>query len=116
MKLHSPIFEKALRRDVRKAVRSSPQLKREFRKATKFRKQYSAALLVRAAISALVGFLAWQVADKTQHNFPALALINLWTFGFIFIHAQGLLVRLYASSDVLRDVGAIQSKINLCQI
>ncbi len=37
MKLHSPQFQKQLRRGVKKAIRESRELKKEYRRAKKFR-------------------------------------------------------------------------------
>lgn len=100
MKLHSPKFERVLRRGVRKAVRNSPELKRESRAANKRRRQYSGMLLLRPGVSLGFAALVWQVAEKTGHLASALALINLWAFLFIFIHAQRLLVCIYRSTDL----------------
>jgi hypothetical protein len=57
-------------------------------------------LLVRPAISFGFAIFIWQMLDKTGHPASALAVINLWAFVFIFIHAQRLLSRLYASTDL----------------
>jgi hypothetical protein len=57
-------------------------------------------LLVRPAISFGFAIFIWQMLDKTGHPASALAMINLWAFVFILIHAQRLLSRLYASTDL----------------
>ena len=100
MRLHSPTFEQALRRGVKHAVKSSPELKREFRQANRFRKHYNVMLLIRPAISLGLAICVWQMLEKTGHIAAALGVINLWAFGFIFINAQRLIVCLYGSSDL----------------
>src|SRR5207249_7127425 len=100
MTLHSPGFEKALRRGVRRAVRSSPALKREFRIANRNCRQISARLFGRTAISVALAFVVWQMADRTQYAFSSLAVISLWTFAFIFVHAQALWSRLFRATDL----------------
>jgi hypothetical protein len=100
VKLHSPKFEKSLRRSVRKTVRSSPELQREFKIANKYRKHLSSAGLVRPVISFCFAAAVCQMLEKTGHPASALALINLWTLLLVLIHAQGLATRLYAASDL----------------
>jgi len=100
VKLHSPTFEKALRRDVRRKVRTSRELKREFRSANKYRKHYNIIPVVRPLISVGVAIGVWHVLVQTSHIASALAVINLWSFLFIFIHAQRLLASLYGSRDL----------------
>ena len=100
MKLHSPGFEKALRRGVRQRVRNSPELKREFRLANRYRRQYGSKWLIRPATSFGLALLVWHLAAATHHTNLSLAVISAWTFGFVFIHAQGLLSCLFRSTDV----------------
>ena len=100
MRLHSPQFEKRLRRSVRKTVRASRELRREFRAANKYRKHYHIMLLVRPAISLLFAMLACYIAHQTGHPASGLAVIGLWAFIFAFIHAQRLLSSLYSSGDL----------------
>lgn len=100
MRLHSPQFEKRLRRGVRREVKRSSELKRELRKASRLRKKYQLALLIRPLISAGLGIAVWQMLGRTGHPAAALALINLWAFVFVFIHAQRLLNSLYRSRDI----------------
>ena len=100
MRLHSPVFEKALRRKVRKTVRGSRELRREARAANRFRKQYHLMLLLRPAISVGFAIAVWRMLEQTGHAGSALALINLWAFVFVFVQAQRLVSCLYASSDV----------------
>ena len=100
MKLHSPTFEKGLRRRVKEAVAASPALRREARTVRRLRKEYSLALIFRVAISVGVGALAWFVGSKTQHPATALAVVTLWMFFLLFTHAQRLLATLYGEGDL----------------
>jgi hypothetical protein len=100
VKLHSPNFEKELRRKVRRTLKSSSELRREFRAARKFRKQYHLMILVRPLISLGLGGVVWQMWEKTGHISSGLAVISLWGFVFVFMHAQRLMASLYASSDL----------------
>ena len=100
MKLHSPAFEKGLRRGVRRAVRAAPALKRDFRAANKFRRHYSAIGFVRLLLSLGLALAAWKAAETTGHPATGLAVMTVWAFVFIFFHVTGLLQRLYASDDL----------------
>ena len=100
MRLHSPGFEKAVRRKVRKTVRGSRELRREFRAANRFRKHYQLMLLVRPAISFGFAIVVWRMLEQTGHAASALALMSLWAFVFVFIQAQRLVSCLYASNDL----------------
>jgi hypothetical protein len=100
VKLHSPTFEKGLRRKVRRTLKSSSELWREFRAARKFRKQYHLMILVRPLISLGLGGVAWQMWAETDHISSGLAVISLWGLAFVFMHAQRLMASLYASSDL----------------
>ncbi len=100
MKLHSPTFEKALRRRVKETVASSPALQREARTVRRWRKEYSVGLIVRVGISVGVGALAWFVGSKTQHPATALAVVTLWMFYLLFTHAERLLETLYSEDDL----------------
>jgi len=101
MRLHSPAFEKGLRRRVRKTVRSSAQLRREYRAANKLRKHYQIQVLARPGLSIGFGILVWQAVESTRHTATGLAAIALWGFGFIFLHERRLMTCLYASNDLL---------------
>ena len=100
MKLHSPEFERRIRRDVRRTIRSSPELKRECRRASKYRKQYQIGVLLRPGISVVLGILINHLWGATGHPATALAAITLWGAGFVFLHAQRLLTTLYFSTDI----------------
>ena len=100
MRLHSPRFEKALRRGVKKAVRSSRGLKREFRQAKKFRKSSNLLRFYRFFFSLVVGFAVWKNAMETGHPATGLAVLSLWTFAWIFFHSQSLWSCLNTATDL----------------
>jgi hypothetical protein len=98
MKLHSPNFETKLRSGVKREIRSSAELRRQFR-ASKLRKHYNSTVILRPAFSIAFWFLTWRVAGMTQHAASALAGVAVWAFVFIFVHAQSLWNHLYRSKD-----------------
>ena len=101
MKLHSPAFEKALKRGAKEAIRRSPELKREARRANRsFRRHYKSGWLVRGMFSLLVGACSAGIASQRGHAPAALAFVNLWTFAWVFFRVQLLVVALYQSSDL----------------
>jgi len=100
VKLHSPTFEKSLRQEVRRAVRASPQLKREFRNANRRRTHYSLGVLARPALCLLLTMAVWRLAGEEQPVQSSLALIALWTFGLLFYQAGSLLTFLYSAPDL----------------
>src|SRR5262249_20502203 len=101
MKLHSPQFLRALRRGVKEAIRSSPELKKEFRQAKKYRRQISANGFIRVCLAFFVGLMVYPVTNATGRPLTGLALIALWTFGWIFIHAQTVLMLTHRQLDIL---------------
>jgi hypothetical protein len=100
MKLHSPQFEKALRKSVKRTVRSSPELKREFRRAKRFRRNSRLGWIFRPLFASLVGFVVWAATATTGHVATGLAIINLWMLASLSFLAQGMWTRLHASSDM----------------
>jgi len=100
MRLHSPKFEKALRKRVKQAVRSSPELKREFRRANRYRRNYSTVTLGRLVYSVILAFLVERAITTTGHVAAGLAIINLWLVALLSFNAQGIAKRLYRSSDL----------------
>src|SRR5437763_1816621 len=99
MKLHSRAFEKTLRRSVKQAVRASRELTRQFR-ASKIRRQYRAARALRIGMSIALALIVSAVMDTPRALVSALAVVTLWAFAFAFVHAHGLMTRLYASTDL----------------
>jgi hypothetical protein len=92
LKLHSPSFEKALRRGVKRAVRSSPELKRECRNAKRaFRRNIRVNWLLRPAWSVAIGLAVLNVTSSTNHPLTGLAIISLWSFVALSLFVQNLL-------------------------
>ena len=96
MKLHSRAFERKLRRSVKLAVKSSRGIKKQPRTS----KQPRIYGVFRPMVSLAFGGLVALVFNETRHLTTALGLITLWTFGFLFIQAQGLRFRLYTPGDL----------------
>jgi hypothetical protein len=101
MKLHSPQFEKSLRRGVKQTIRKSPRLKQEYRAARKFRRHCQGTVLFRPLASVALAFVVRQVAIATGHPASALAIISLWLFLILSMHANRLRLFLFASRDLL---------------
>jgi hypothetical protein len=101
MKLHSPQFQKQLRRGVKKAIRESRELKQEYRLAKKFQKNIKSAWFFRSAFSVAFGFGVFGITATTGHPVTGLAVITLWTFWLIFFHAQGLWSVLHTDADIV---------------
>ncbi len=99
MKLHRPEFERTLRKEVRRAVREKPVLKRAARRGRKA-KHYSVGLVLRACLSSLLGLVVWNVAVGNHHPDAPLALIGLWALAGVFFQAHNLQVGLYQASDL----------------
>jgi hypothetical protein len=99
VKLHSPRFERALRRRVKKAVRESRELKREAR-AQRFTKHYNLVLLMRPALAIGFGIVIAGIVSRTGHPVTGLAVISLWAFAWMFIRANNILSQLYGASDL----------------
>lgn len=101
MKLHSPIFEKALRRGVKHAVQSSSALKREYRNAKKAgRRRILVNWMVRPFWSVLLGYFVYVITRLTQHPVTGLAIINLWTLIALSFSVRNLQVLLGRAPDL----------------
>lgn len=98
MKLHSPKFERGLRRAVQRAVRGSPVLRREA-KRNRVRRHYSAGLFVRVLASVGLGFAVWGAYQATGHATTALAVMSLWLGAFVPFRAANLLACLFQPAD-----------------
>jgi hypothetical protein len=99
VKLHSPQFEKTLRSGVRKAIKSSRMLKREFRAANRFRRHFHLRFLLRPGGSLLFALLVREILVRTGEPATALAIINLWAFAFAAVFAQRFLSGASGSGD-----------------
>jgi hypothetical protein len=100
MKLHSPAFEKTLRRGVKRAVRNSPRLKRERAQGRLAERAQISPTLFRIVVAVVLPAGIWWVGSTTDQPGTALAFITIWSFAFIFMRAQALLSHLYSSSDL----------------
>jgi hypothetical protein len=101
VKLHSPGFEKALRRGVKSRIRSSPELKREYRKAKKaFRGRNNFGWVIRPVWSLVLGLLVWNVSKMTGNFATGLGMINLIMFLSLCLFTPGLLAMLFRASDL----------------
>jgi hypothetical protein len=100
MKLHSPPFERDLKRAIREAVRSAPELRREYRRTRRFRRSLDLAVLWRLSIPFVLGFCTWFIAGKTGHPATALAAGSIYLLAALCFRVQGLWSRLYFSSDL----------------
>lgn len=99
MKLHSPKFEKVLREGVRRALRASPQLKRDSRHANR-RRHHSLGILGRPLLCVLLAMAIWWLGSEQRPVQSALAAIALWTFGLLPFQVNSLLSLLYAAPDL----------------
>lgn len=100
MKLHSPQFQRQLRRGVKRAIRESRELKKEYRQAKKFRKHANLGWFFRGVLSIAFGGGVFAITAATGHPVTGLALITLWTFGWVFIRAQSLWALLHEHLDI----------------
>jgi hypothetical protein len=101
MKLHSPQFQRKLRRGVKKAIRGSRELTKEYRQAKKFRKHFRVGWVLRAFFSFGLGAGTMAIVKATGHPISGLAAIALWSFALIFIYAQSLWTFLHTHFDIL---------------
>jgi len=101
MKLHSPQFQKKLRRGVKKAIRDSRELTKEYRQAKKFRKHVRVGWVLRAIFSFGLGAGVMAIVKATGHPITGLAAIALWSFASIFVYAQSLWTFLHTHFDIL---------------
>jgi len=99
MKLHSPAFEQALRRGVNRAVRNSPELRRERRLAKRRRRASRLLWLGYLVYVWFAGLAVYAAAAKTGRVATGLAVINLLMLGSLHLLAQALWKRLHTSSD-----------------
>jgi hypothetical protein len=101
MRLHSPRFEKILRREIKKAVRSSPALKKEYRRVNKaVRSRRRPDWLVGAILALAAGFVVWLFTSLTGHPATGLAVINLMTLFLAAQYAEDLPKFLFRASDL----------------
>jgi hypothetical protein len=100
MRLYSREFEKSLRRGVRVAVRISPKLKRERKRAGVWRKNYHITIALRPLVCVLVAVLVGGVCNETGHIRTGLAALSLWTLTVMFYRAINFSQCLYQDGDL----------------
>ena len=99
MKLHSPLFERALRRSVKTIVRRSPELKRAAKRG-RLRRHFQLKVVVRPLASVFLAFVVWNSFETTQHVAGSLAVLSIWAFALAFFRASNLLNCLFNSNDL----------------
>lgn len=100
MRLHSPAFEKSIRRRVRREVRASKTHRRSARAARRRRQSVLLLPLLRPLLSLALVSAVVHAFRATGHITAALAVITMWTAALAFFEARRLLVTLYASPDL----------------
>jgi hypothetical protein len=101
MKLHSPSFEKDLRHEVKKAVRNSPALKKEYRQANNaFRKHLRIHWIAWLILSGVVGCGIWVIVKITGHVVTGLAAINLLTLFLAANYVRSLPLVIFHATDL----------------
>lgn len=101
MKLHSPPFQQQLRRKVKAAIRRSRSLRKEYRRASKFRRRTRLGWLGRLVVCFGFGMVVSGATAATHHAVTGLAAIALWLFAWIFLRAQTLWTVLHTHSDIM---------------
>lgn len=84
MRLHSPEFEKRLKRSVRKTVRASRDLRKQARTVTK-PTQYNIATVARFLSPGVLALGVGGVADLTKNPAASLAVITLWMLVWVCV-------------------------------
>ena len=101
MRLHSPVFEKALKRSVKQTVRSDPELRKEYRRTKRFpRRRRQRTWLSRLIFSPFLAVFVWNTIQTTLHIDSALMIINLWTLATTLGLAQQLVHLPFRSRDI----------------
>ncbi len=100
MKLHSPVFERALMKGVKQAVRADPQLRKEARRV-RHRRRLLHPGVIRMFLSLILADVVWGVYHQTRHVDSALAAIGLWLLLSTLLKAQALQQLPYRSRDIM---------------
>ena len=98
MKLHSPAFEKALRRRVKETVRANPELRKESRRqrGTRRRRRLSGSIRLLGAF--LLALFIYNFSRNVHYIDLSLAMITLWTLSLALSFVQGF-IRLPHTQD-----------------
>ncbi len=100
MKLHSPAFEKVLRKKVRAAIRRSPELKREYKRHRKTAATWGATFFSRGFASFFLIALLMKADDRHLSLGTQLALVSLWLTALTCMHVGRIRECLYSSNDL----------------
>lgn len=101
MKLHSPDFESDVKRRIRAAIRTSPALKHEYRRAKRHSRLTNLQWLWRCMITGLLAFVVSTVYTRTGHWTTALAALAVYLAAAVFFRIQNLWALLQNSPDNL---------------
>jgi hypothetical protein len=93
VKLHSPAFEKALRRSVKETVRANPELRKESRRqrGTRRRRRFSGPIRLLGAFFLALSIYDFSVTGNACYIDLSLAMITLWTLSLALSFVQGFL-------------------------
>jgi hypothetical protein len=100
VKLYSPKFERALRRGFKRAIRRSPELKQEYKRAGRNRGTQAPPWVILVLIISVPVFLVYPVANLTHNALSGLALMNLLAAFAALFSASALWSRLHAARDL----------------
>ncbi|HSH95819.1 MAG TPA: hypothetical protein VK968_16865, partial [Roseimicrobium sp.] len=100
MKLHSPAFERSLRKRVRREIRQAPELQREYKASGRHKRWFSSAPLYRLFLSGILTGTVWTVFQRTGHTSTSIAVLGLWLAAFVPLQANRLIQCLYGSTDI----------------
>jgi len=99
VKLHSPKFEKSLKRGVKRTIRSSKSLKAQYRRAKKGLNRQIPNRFLRPIWPLAIGLIIWSVSHATGRVQAALGMITLYTAVVLCSHVVTLLATLYRPPD-----------------
>lgn len=99
MKLHSPRFERELKRMVKGAIRKSPELKREYRQARRYSRDLNLGWISRLVLTFVLGGIAWHIQEQTGHINAVLAFAGIYLLAALCLRSLSLLKCLNFSVD-----------------
>lgn len=100
MKLHSPQFERSVKRLARRTIRSSQELRREFRRPRNSRRaNVVAGMLLRLGLSVFLGVAVLKLNEITGHVGTALAGMGIYLLLAVCLRITSLGTRLNRSPD-----------------
>jgi hypothetical protein len=99
MKLHSPRFERGLKRMVKETIRQSPELKREYRKTRRYSRDLNLGWIWRLVLTFILGGIAWHIQEQTGHINAVLAFAGIYLLAALCLRSLSLLKCLNFSVD-----------------